>query len=76
MHAGGGDQRGAGGCHCRCLVTVRWLCCRPRRRPLREQVAAWESNRTAKQKGVDWQFTATDARIKLKRLSIPNDSKL
>jgi hypothetical protein len=35
---------------------------------LREQVAAWESDRNAKQKGVDWQFTTTDARIRLKRL--------
>jgi hypothetical protein len=35
---------------------------------LREQVAAWESDRNAKQKGVDWQFTTADARIKLKRL--------
>jgi len=35
---------------------------------LREQVAAWETQRNAKQKGVDWQFTTADARIKLKRL--------
>jgi hypothetical protein len=35
---------------------------------LREQVAAWESNRNTQQKGVDWQFTTTDARVKLKRL--------
>ena len=35
---------------------------------LREQVAAWESERNAKQKGVDWQFTTANARIKLKRL--------
>jgi hypothetical protein len=35
---------------------------------LREQVSAWESERNAKQKGVDWQFTTADARIKLKRL--------
>ena len=35
---------------------------------LQEQVAAWESHRNAKQKGVDWQFTTADARIKLKRL--------
>jgi hypothetical protein len=35
---------------------------------LREQVAAWESDRNAQQKGVDWQFTTADARIKLKRL--------
>jgi hypothetical protein len=35
---------------------------------LREQVAAWESDRNTKQKGVDWQFTTADARVKLKRL--------
>jgi hypothetical protein len=35
---------------------------------LREQTAAWETERNAKQKGVDWQFTTADARIKLKRL--------
>jgi hypothetical protein len=35
---------------------------------LREQVAAWEAHRNAKQKGVDWQFTTADARVKLKRL--------
>ena len=35
---------------------------------LRQQVAAWESDRNAHQKGVDWQFTTADARIKLKRL--------
>jgi hypothetical protein len=35
---------------------------------LKEQVAAWESDRNAKQKGVDWQFTTADARVKLKRL--------
>lgn len=35
---------------------------------LREQVAAWEARRNAHQKGVDWQFTTADARIKLKRL--------
>jgi hypothetical protein len=28
----------------------------------------WEQKRNARQKGVDWQFTARDARIKLKRL--------
>ena len=32
------------------------------------QVAAWESDRNKQQKGVDWQFTTADARIKLKRL--------
>jgi hypothetical protein len=35
---------------------------------LREQLAAWQSDRNAKQKGVDWQFTTADARTKLKRL--------
>jgi hypothetical protein len=35
---------------------------------LTQQVAAWESKRNAQQKGVDWQFTTTDARTKLKRL--------
>jgi len=35
---------------------------------LREQVGAWECDRNARQKGVDWQFTTPDARIKLKRL--------
>jgi hypothetical protein len=35
---------------------------------LREQVAAGESHRNPKQKGMDWQFTTADARIKLKRL--------
>ena len=28
----------------------------------------WKSDRNARQKGVNWQFTAEDARIKLKRL--------
>jgi hypothetical protein len=32
------------------------------------EVAAWENDRNATQTGVDWQFTAADARIKLKRL--------
>jgi hypothetical protein len=32
------------------------------------ETAAWEAERNASQTGVDWQFTATDARIKLKRL--------
>jgi len=35
---------------------------------LREQAAAWETQRNTRQKGVDWQFTTADARIKLKRL--------
>ncbi len=35
---------------------------------LRRISAAWSSERTAAQKGVDWQFTTADARVKLKRL--------
>jgi len=33
-----------------------------------DHYTAWESDRNVKQKGVDWQFTTADARIKLKRL--------
>jgi len=32
------------------------------------ELSAWHISRNASQKGVDWQFTASDARIKLKRL--------
>lgn len=35
---------------------------------LREKTKAWSGNRNHIQKGVDWQFTTEDARIKLKRL--------
>jgi len=35
---------------------------------LNEELAAWHRRRNESQKGVDWQFTAKDARIKLKRL--------
>ena len=35
---------------------------------LRREVAAWQSDRNASDKGVDWQFTTPDARTKLKRL--------
>ena len=35
---------------------------------LRREVAAWEEERNGMQKGVDWQFTTADARIKLRRL--------
>jgi hypothetical protein len=35
---------------------------------LRAEVAAWERDRNAEQVVVDWQFTTTDARSKLKRL--------
>jgi len=35
---------------------------------LNKELAAWHTRRNHTQKGVDWQFTAEDARIKLKRL--------
>jgi len=35
---------------------------------LAKEVAAWTRNRNEKQIRVDWQFTTTDARVKLKRL--------
>jgi hypothetical protein len=48
------------------------LQCLDRRRPamatLSEETRRWEEKRNASQKGVDWQFSTHDARIKLKRL--------
>jgi hypothetical protein len=35
---------------------------------LNEILSLWESDRNKRQKGVNWQFTTEDARIKLKRL--------
>jgi hypothetical protein len=35
---------------------------------LNEILSAWQSDRNSRQKGVNWQFTADDARVKLKRL--------
>jgi hypothetical protein len=35
---------------------------------LNEALQAWELDKNTRQKGVNWQFTAEDARIKLKRL--------
>jgi hypothetical protein len=35
---------------------------------LNEILSAWEKDRNMRQKGVNWRFTAEDARIKLKRL--------
>jgi DDE superfamily endonuclease len=37
-------------------------------RTLAKETKAWEKHRNLNQKGVDWQFTTADARIKLKRL--------
>jgi DDE superfamily endonuclease len=48
------------------------LQCLDRRLPdletLREETKQWEQRRNASHKGVDWQFSTLDARIKLKRL--------
>ena len=35
---------------------------------LNNELAAWHTQRNQSQKGVDWQFSTVDARIKLKRL--------
>ena len=35
---------------------------------LKTELAAWETSRNSTQKGVEWQFTTPDARIKLKHL--------
>jgi len=35
---------------------------------LNTELAAWHTRRNLTQKGIDWQFTTADARIKLKRL--------
>lgn len=35
---------------------------------LNEELFAWQTNRNLRQRGVNWQFTAEDARTKLKRL--------
>lgn len=35
---------------------------------LNDEIKSWHHNRNTKQRGVDWQFTTEDARIKLKRL--------
>jgi hypothetical protein len=40
----------------------------PNLETLRQETQAWETRRNTAQKGVDWQFTTPDARIKLQRL--------
>jgi hypothetical protein len=46
--------------------------CLDRRLPDREtlhcETTAWHTSRNASRKGVDWQFTTQDARIRLRRL--------
>jgi hypothetical protein len=41
---------------------------------LEREVAAWQAKRNVSEVGINWRFTTTDARIKLKRLypSIPD----
>ena len=43
----------------------KWV---PDREALGVQAAAWAEVRTGEQRGVDWQFTTAEARVKLKRL--------
>ena len=45
----------------------------PDRDTLAREVAAWEAARNASSTAVDWRFTTSDARIKLKRL-YPSDA--
>jgi hypothetical protein len=40
----------------------------PDKETVEQETAAWEAERNARQMSVDWRFTTTDARIKLKRL--------
>lgn len=35
---------------------------------IKEEVLAWQENRNDKKNKIDWQFTTSDARIKLKKL--------
>jgi len=55
-----------------CELSVLACQCLSRRIPdkptLIQEGAAWEVRRNARHASVDWQFTTTDARIKLKRL--------
>jgi len=54
------------------LASMTAQCLGKRRIPdidsLNAELAAWHTQRNQLQKGVDWQFTAADARVKLKRL--------
>ncbi len=40
----------------------------PDKQTLIEEVAAWQARRNRHNTKADWQFTITDARVKLKRL--------
>ena len=54
------------------LSVLQKQCLGKRRIPTKEQlkaeIKAWEVARNSQQKGVNWQFTTSDARTKLKRL--------
>jgi len=54
------------------LSSMSIQCLGERRSPsiekLNEELSAWHTERNASQKGVDWQFTTDNARIKLKHL--------
>lgn len=55
-----------------CELSVLARQCLDRRIPdlatLKQEVAAWERDRNAAGVTIDWQFTTTDARVKLKKL--------
>jgi len=40
----------------------------PTKEQLKEEIKTWETERNSKQKGINWQYTTTDSRTKLKRL--------
>ena len=46
----------------------------PDKQTLKTETAAWQKQRNNKQAKIDWQFTATDARTKLKHLYPKNQS--
>jgi hypothetical protein len=54
------------------LAALTSQCIETRRLPDLEtvcrEVSAWGRDRNSNQKGIDWQFTTSDARVKLKRL--------
>uniref|UniRef100_UPI0026387FB8 transposase n=1 Tax=uncultured Sphaerochaeta sp. TaxID=886478 RepID=UPI0026387FB8 len=47
-----------------CIATRRL----PDLETVQREVSTWSRVRNSKQKGIDWQFTTEDARVKLKRL--------
>ena len=40
----------------------------PNQKALKKEILAWETNRNQNSKTVDWKFTSSDARVKLKKL--------